>query len=368
MNLADRLHLDGLQALQAEDYGTAIELLDASAKHNPSVPQLHNNRGLVLRKLGAVTDAVHAFRQAILLSPDYTEAHYNLGIVLMESGQTDRAERSLTTVVTLDGEHGAALYALAELEVARGHVGKAASYLSMCIRLDTADRLGASLLLAALGHAALPEKAPEAFIDRLYARRASAWDEQDGYEAPLAVARMVAEAASDDDALSILDLGCGTGLLGQHVRPFSTHLIGVDRSEAMLRIAAAKRVYDRLFVDDVFAFLASCPERFHVITASALLIHFGNLDDVFRQVSRKLGPDSVFVFSLYSYNNWNPTRFALHPDLNLAKAGCFAHGSVYVADSAGRAGLRISTIKQSTHEASASHSAAGLMVTVRPAT
>lgn len=134
----------------------------------------------------------------------------------------------------------------------------------------------------------------------------------------------------------------------------------------MLRLAAAKGIYDALFKADILGFVEGSTERFDAITASALLIHFGSLDEVFRDIRSGLSHDGLFVFSLYSYDDCNPASFGLHPELGLAKAGCFAHGSAYVAECAGRVGLRVSAIERSTHEANATHAVAGLMVTVRP--
>ena len=47
---------------------------------------------------------------------------------------------------------------------------------------------------------------------------------------------------------SVLDLGCGTGLLGPEVRRHCSQLEGIDLSSKMLKFAKQKNVYDKLIV------------------------------------------------------------------------------------------------------------------------
>ena len=60
----------------------------------------------------------------------------------------------------------------------------------------------------------------------------------------------------------MVDLGCGTGLLGPLLRPHTTHMIGIDLSPKMLAIAENDKIgiYDHLFIGDMTVLL-SCLEK-----------------------------------------------------------------------------------------------------------
>ena len=57
----------------------------------------------------------------------------------------------------------------------------------------------------------------------------------------------------DRSNLSILDLGCGTGLSGLMLRRRARHLTGVDLSPEMVEKARARGIYDRLEVGEITA-------------------------------------------------------------------------------------------------------------------
>ncbi|SMF43293.1 Methyltransferase domain-containing protein [Tistlia consotensis] len=74
-----------------------------------------------------------------------------------------------------------------------------------------------------------------------------------GYVGPVETAKVVAEALPDRTA-ALLDIGCGTGLVGAALAGHGFSAIdGVDLSPAMLERARAKGVYRRLFAGDLLA-------------------------------------------------------------------------------------------------------------------
>lgn len=71
-----------------------------------------------------------------------------------------------------------------------------------------------------------------------------------GYSVPMAVGRALGNVKA-----SVVDLGCGTGLVGEVIKGPGVTLTGVDISAKMLEAARAKNIYDRLVQSDVVEFL-----------------------------------------------------------------------------------------------------------------
>src|SRR5690242_13716786 len=87
---------------------------------------------------------------------------------------------------------------------------------------------------------------PQAVADR-YDDWAQSYDDDLAswfYQAPDMVAETV--VTRQPDAVSVLDVGCGTGLVGQalRARAYAGHLLGLDISQASLDLASEGGAYD----------------------------------------------------------------------------------------------------------------------------
>ena len=78
-----------------------------------------------------------------------------------------------------------------------------------------------------------------------------------GYAAPQILLDLAAMVMPGRERLSILDLGCGTGLAGAAFRPLAARLDGIDLSPAMIEKARARGIYDHLAVADLETALAA---------------------------------------------------------------------------------------------------------------
>ena len=95
-----------------------------------------------------------------------------------------------------------------------------------------------------------------------------------------------------------LDLGCGTGLMGERLRRSTSFLEGVDLSGAMLAEAERKGIYDRLEKAELTVFLAGHAGGFDLVAASDVLNYCGALAPVFAAVQRRLVKGGLFAFTL----------------------------------------------------------------------
>jgi len=192
-------------------------------------------------------------------------------------------------------------------------------------------------LLIALRDAAPPARVPDRAVLQLYARFAAFYDENMSgdldYRAPVLLERTIAAALGERRELAIVDLGCGTGLSGQALRPLARQLTGIDLSPAMVDRARARGVYDRLYVAEITAFLqaaAEGPRRFDLIASCDALIYFGDLRQVMVPAALCLVRGGLLAITL--------ERGDVHP-YALADSGRFTHHRDHVIEAAAAAGL-----------------------------
>ncbi|MBK8209075.1 MAG: methyltransferase domain-containing protein [Rhodospirillales bacterium] len=98
--------------------------------------------------------------------------------------------------------------------------------------------------------------------------------------------------------LRVLDLGCGTGLGGEALRPYASLLVGVDLSPDMLKQASRRAFYDGLCEAELTSYCLLQPDRYDLVVAADTLCYFGRLDDVFAAAAFALAAAGWFVFTV----------------------------------------------------------------------
>lgn len=165
---------------------------------------------------------------------------------------------------------------------------------------DPSDRLGASLRLDLLRDRSLADVMPSAFVELLFDQYAAEFDtalvDRLDYRAPQLLA-----AALTGPQGRVLDLGCGTGLMGQELRAGSDWLEGWDISAEMLREAEGKALYDRLDKRDLSA-LAPEDAAWDLVTAADVFAYLGSLEQIVGWVAMALRPEGRFAFTVESHD------------------------------------------------------------------
>ncbi|MFO1248404.1 MAG: methyltransferase domain-containing protein [Alphaproteobacteria bacterium] len=116
------------------------------------------------------------------------------------------------------------------------------------------------------------------------------------YAAPQILFDLAAMVMPGRKSLSVLDLGCGTGLAGATFRPLASRLDGVDLSPAMIEKARARGIYDNLIVGDLETALGTQEYQYDLILAADTLVYLGDLRPVFD--AAPLAPDGYFLFTV----------------------------------------------------------------------
>jgi predicted TPR repeat methyltransferase len=94
----------------------------------------------------------------------------------------------------------------------------------------------------------------------------------------------------EEGNISILDLGCGTGLVGQELRN-PVYLVGVDVSLKMIKQNLAKKSnYDELICSEIIKYLENEKRIFDLICMSFVIQFFppSRVNNLMQNVSAKL--------------------------------------------------------------------------------
>jgi predicted TPR repeat methyltransferase len=250
----------------------------------------------------------------------------------------------------------AAWFALAEAQEKLGDLDAAARAFHGTLAADPADVQGAAARLALIGRGDIPDRLPPAYVARLFDDYAWRFDKHLiknlGYRAPALIIDALSAVVPGHHFASALDLGCGTGLMGEALRGRVDHLVGVDLSAAMIAKARKRGVYDELIIGDAVAPMRERPGIFDLIVAADALVYIGDLAPLFAAVAWALAAEGLFAFSVEKCEG---DGFKLEPTMRLA------HSRSYIETTARKVGLRPRLIQSASTRREAGADAPGLI-------
>jgi tetratricopeptide (TPR) repeat protein len=104
--------------------------------HDPSAVWAANLIGNIKLRKGDFVGAVAAYRNALILKPDFAVAATNLGVALVESGQLDEADKMFAGLVVTDPNDKYLALGRSKLAQARGDLDGAVAFLMQAEALD----------------------------------------------------------------------------------------------------------------------------------------------------------------------------------------------------------------------------------------
>jgi len=179
--------------------------------------------------------------------------------------------------------------------------------------------------LAACSGEDAPPRASDAYVEKVFDSFAPTFDDRLAklrYRAPQVVADALAAALpAPARQFDVADLGCGTGLSGPLLHPWSRRLVGCDLSGAMLERAARRGAYDELRKEELTAFLRARPAAFDVIVSADTFNYFGELREVAHAAHGALRAGGLLVFTLEALADGEAGPHKLQDN------GRYAHGA-----------------------------------------
>lgn len=380
----EALGRDARAAVAAENWDAAASAFLALTRREPLLDRHWSNLGIAEARRGAGIAARAAFLRAILVAPEAGSGLRNLGATVdavRETAILATILRRLLCVAPLDGLARITLVSLwfrdrlwarTEADARRallirpgesdpaffiGHAHRvtdnphiAERWLRRSLVLDPRDRRGASRDLARMGVLRSAQAIEPGFVADLFDHYADVGFERHltgrlGYVGPRELARLLRAhfdergAGSRTWAGRAVDLGCGTGLAGDLLRPHCRELIGVDLAPRMAGAARARGIYDHVEVAEIVEWLSRPGPPIDLAVAADVTTYIGDLGPLFASAAARLSDGGVLALTILE------DAGRQHRDgFGLSDIGTYQHRRTYVERTARRAGLAISKV------------------------
>jgi predicted TPR repeat methyltransferase len=250
-----------------------------------------------LTAAGEPEKAVAVARETASLHPDIAEAALGLGAALLGAEQLPTAIAEFQRALRLDPENGEARYLLGCAWLEAGEPEPALAAFEALEGLPgLAERIAEAEAMKAR------PRSDAGYVRHLFDQFSADYDSrmlgQLSYQAPVILRELAALVLPGETGLTVLDLGCGTGLSGAAFRDRAARLVGIDLSPAMIAKARERGVYDELLVADIEAGLGR--ETYDLVVAADTLVYLGDLEDTFAKVATALKSGGTFLFTVES--------------------------------------------------------------------
>jgi predicted TPR repeat methyltransferase len=257
----------------------------------------------------------------------------------LDDGDPDAAMEMAEQALEIAPRFAPAWFLLGRAREARhGLTGRAADHhaalraYANALEIDPDDREGARIALVRIGDGAAGTAISPGYVQALFDAYAPRFDRHLVEGLSYRGHEVLAAALDGAGGLGrVIDLGCGTGLVGVALGDRPEHLTGIDLSPGMLGVAERRGCYHRLVPGEVVATLTTePPESADCVTAADVMIYVGDFSGVLAATARALRPNGRFAFTVQS-----------HPGdgLILGTDARYAHGDALVREAIAAAGL-----------------------------
>jgi predicted TPR repeat methyltransferase len=295
-----RVRLDLAKALsRAGKHAEAVDAANAVVDMAPADLMVLEVAVAIADAAGDLATVQRHLQTAVAIRPDDTSIHRALGKCLAERGLHAEAEAHWRAVLARSPEDALAWSWLGGCLIALDRKEEARAALQRGLALLPGEPSLQFHLAIASGET--PRTQPREMMQELFDKYAPRFDTelvgQLKYRVPRRVADLIRERSPSLD-VSILDLGCGTGLLGVYLGPIRGAFVGADLSAKMIEQAARHGIYTQFRETDLLDELRATPAgTYDYVTANDVFIYVGDLSEVIPAAFNVIRHGGALIFS-----------------------------------------------------------------------
>ena len=311
-NHADNLHHLGMIYLQLKRDQEGLEMLQKAKQLNPSLENIDHNLASVYLNKRDYTQALRHWLIAYEQSPS-EELAYNIGVTYLYLGRYEESSDYFFLVLKDNPNHHPSLVNLGACYLQQGNITCARDYYQRALSIKHTPLIAYVLAALSPHKRNTYKKPPRQYIQDLFDHYAYHYDnhllEVLTYQVPDIIHKQVLQHINPKPKqLSLLDLGCGTGLIAAKLQQETHTRVGIDASQNMIELARSKNIYTALHQGMIPDCLEPLNQKFDCITAGDLCPYFGCLSELIACIASCLNPGG---FCLLTCENHYDTDYCL---------------------------------------------------------
>jgi len=324
---------------ERKQYAEAEACYARALKFDPKAHEGLHGMALVNEGQNRLDAAIPFAFQAVNVNPASLPSVMLLGQLLLRQRKAAAAEQVFRQALLLAPESVYALHGLADALIQQKKREEALPYVEQALIARPGNKVMQYFRAILSGEQV--DTAPKEYINELFDAYADNFDHhlqhRLAYKTPTVVAsaiRALPIMVGRRD-LSMLDLGCGTGLGAEALRDITRQRIGIDLSQKMLDKARSKQLYEELHALDICEFMTGYEHTFDIVTAMDVLVYIGNLSPFFKAARNVLAQNSILAFTIEKEDGADSFR------LNVT--GRYTHSIPYILSMAKEEGYELLT-------------------------
>jgi predicted TPR repeat methyltransferase len=265
-------------------------------------PLILNNLGRCFWGMNNLEKAHACFLEALQHQPNNSIAYNNIGELCILESNLDLALKCFLKAIKHSAKYKLAWLNLAKVYRLTGDLNNSTKCYNKIIYYYPDDLEVKHFIDVANANnkvQAVPLKYLQDLHDLLSYNYEKYLCKQQEYQVPQ-VFKNFLEAENISHANSVLDLGCGTGLMAVALNNTLSYLqlTGIDLSRNMLEIAKKSNLYTDLHIDDINNYLLGKTKKYDLILAADVLVYQGCLKSIFQQIANCMHQESRLCISV----------------------------------------------------------------------
>jgi predicted TPR repeat methyltransferase len=308
-------------------------------------------------------EALASFDRALAIEPDFIEALNNRAVMLLQLRRLDEAFATCEAAVRFRPDHAVSWNTRGNALMAMNRYQQAVASYDTALEIEPALAASAENRDLALLELKRLTRCPPGYLRGLFDEFSSDYDQMMldalGYRAHLHLRGLADRVlAARPSGWRILDLGSGTGLVGEAFKDLAKggRLDGIDLSPRMIDEASRRGIYDSLILGDIETMLQVVERAYDLMLAADTMIYFGDLAPTLEGALKRLVPGGFYLFAVERMegHGWEQTEDRR-----------FRHSEAYLRVVAATAGLDFAGLMECVLRRQGNEPVPGLAVALR---